>query len=82
MSDYYKSKGDLKNAREILEKGLSSSPDVNALKRRLAELDSAKGKPNAARESPRKPATPEKSTQDTATQAAQKTEAPQAPAQR
>ena len=39
MSDYLKDKGDLQRAREILEKGLSAAPDAQALKRRLAELD-------------------------------------------
>ena len=42
MSDYYKKKGDLKNAREVLEKGLSASPDAKALKERLANLDAEK----------------------------------------
>ena len=42
MSDYYKKKGDLKNAREVLEKGLSASPDAKALKERLANLDAVK----------------------------------------
>jgi hypothetical protein len=42
MSDYYKKKGDLKNAREVLEKGLSASPDAKALKERLAILDAVK----------------------------------------
>jgi hypothetical protein len=42
MSDYYKKKGDLKNAREVLEKGLLASPDAKALKERLTNLDAAK----------------------------------------
>jgi tetratricopeptide (TPR) repeat protein len=42
MSDYYKKKGDLKNAREVLEKGLLASPDAKALKERLANLDGEK----------------------------------------
>ena len=42
MSDYYKKKGDLKNAREVLEKGLLASPDAKALKERLANLDAVK----------------------------------------
>ncbi len=42
MSDYYKKKGDLKNAREVLEKGLLASPDAKALKERLATLDAVK----------------------------------------
>src|SRR5262245_33526688 len=42
MSDYYKNKGDLKDAREVLEKGLSASPNAKALKERLADLDAEK----------------------------------------
>jgi len=42
LSDYYKSAGDLKNAREVLEKGLSASPEAKALKERLANLDAVK----------------------------------------
>ena len=42
ISDYYKSQGDLKNAREVLEKGLSASPDAKALKERLANLEAVK----------------------------------------
>jgi len=42
MSDYYKKSGDPKKAREVLEKGLSASPDAKALKERLANLDSTK----------------------------------------
>lgn len=42
MSDYYKKSGDPKKAREVLEKGLSVSPDAIALKARLADLDAVK----------------------------------------
>jgi tetratricopeptide (TPR) repeat protein len=42
MSDYYKSISDLKKAREVLEKGLSASPDAMVLKQRLANLDEYK----------------------------------------
>jgi tetratricopeptide (TPR) repeat protein len=42
MSDYYKDHGNLKAAREALEKGLSASPDAKALKERLANLDKVK----------------------------------------
>jgi len=42
MSDSYKKKGDLKNARDVLEKGLLASPDAKALKERLANLDAVK----------------------------------------
>jgi tetratricopeptide (TPR) repeat protein len=41
MADYYKDTGDTRKAREVLEQALSFSPDAAALKRRLAELDSA-----------------------------------------
>jgi tetratricopeptide (TPR) repeat protein len=42
LSDYYRKIGDLAKARTTLEEGLSVTPDVNALKRRMAELDAAK----------------------------------------
>jgi tetratricopeptide (TPR) repeat protein len=44
MGDYYKETGQLAKARESLEKGLSAAPNAKALMRRLAALDSAKGK--------------------------------------
>lgn len=42
LSDYFKGLGDLKKAREVLEKGLSASPDSKTLKERLAKLDAVK----------------------------------------
>lgn len=39
MSDYSKSKGEIKAARDWLEKGLATSPDARGLTRRLTELD-------------------------------------------
>ncbi len=44
LGDYYKEIGKLDQAREVLTKGLSQTPDVNALKQRLAELDAARDK--------------------------------------
>jgi tetratricopeptide (TPR) repeat protein len=44
MSDYYRNIGDLAKAQKSLEEGLLVTPDVNALKRRMAELDAAKEK--------------------------------------
>ena len=44
LSDHYKKAGDLANAREWLEKGLSAAPDAKALQRRLAELDKSSRK--------------------------------------
>ena len=38
MSDLYKSEGNMKAAREWLERGLSAAPEASALKRRLEEL--------------------------------------------
>jgi tetratricopeptide (TPR) repeat protein len=38
LSDYYKSIGEMDNAKKALESGLEKSPDAPALKRRLAEL--------------------------------------------
>jgi tetratricopeptide (TPR) repeat protein len=48
MSDYYKGTGELANAREWLEKGLSVAPNAQALLRRLAELDRSKDKGKTA----------------------------------
>jgi hypothetical protein len=42
MSDYYKATGNIEKAREVLQTGLSFSPDAKSLKRRLAEVDTAK----------------------------------------
>ena len=39
LSDYYKELGDFKTARNTLVKAVSAAPQVDALKRRLAELD-------------------------------------------
>lgn len=44
MSDYYKEIGDLKKAREILERGLSFASDAKGLRRRLADLDAETSK--------------------------------------
>jgi tetratricopeptide (TPR) repeat protein len=44
MSDYFKGIGDLVQAREWLEKGLSASPNTKALSQRLAELDAPQSK--------------------------------------
>ena len=40
ISDFYKSTGDIKKARESLEAGLAQSPNATALQRRLVELES------------------------------------------
>jgi tetratricopeptide (TPR) repeat protein len=56
ISDYFKKLGDIKKARDVLEKGLSMSPDVKALTTRLKELDGVKSKTNAAVTPPAKPA--------------------------
>jgi len=48
LSDHYKSTGNVDKAREVLEKGLSLSPDVKALKTRLAELRAVNDKRKAA----------------------------------
>jgi tetratricopeptide (TPR) repeat protein len=45
LSDHYKEAGDLADARALLEKGLSATPDSKALKRRLAELDKSSREP-------------------------------------
>lgn len=43
LSDFFKSAGDITNARSWLERGLAAAPDAKALKRRLAELGPEKG---------------------------------------
>jgi|SoiMethySBSTD1v2_1073268.scaffolds.fasta_scaffold508304_2 tetratricopeptide (TPR) repeat protein len=42
LSDYYRTLGDLGEARTWAERGLSAAPGTKALQRRLAELDKAK----------------------------------------
>lgn len=42
LSDFYKQKGDMSKAREILENGLSLSPTASGLKNRLSQLDEGK----------------------------------------
>jgi tetratricopeptide (TPR) repeat protein len=54
-SDYYKSVGNIGKARAVLEKGLEQSPDAQALKRRLAELETPA--PKSAGNSRAKPST-------------------------
>ncbi len=49
MGDYYLSIGEMKMARETLERGLSFAPDTSALKRRIDELDAVKGGRPAAK---------------------------------
>jgi tetratricopeptide (TPR) repeat protein len=54
LSDYFKSAGDAKRAREYLEQGLAKVPDEKALQRRLAELDA----PASARKGAKRSTTP------------------------
>lgn len=58
ISDHYKETGNIKMAREVLERGLSASPDARALTRRLSELGGTVGKSNAASAPSRKPVVP------------------------
>jgi hypothetical protein len=55
LSDHHLALGDLAGARGWLEKGLSVTPDVSALKRRLAKLDADKGKRTAGLAAPQQP---------------------------
>jgi tetratricopeptide (TPR) repeat protein len=59
ISDYYMKIGNLAKARVWLEQGLSVTPDVKALKRRMAEIDGAKVNRTTAPQS----ATPEPASQ-------------------
>jgi len=45
MSDYYKGIGDVKKAREVLEKALSLAPDAKPVMRRLTELEATASQP-------------------------------------
>jgi len=60
MSDHYKATGDIKKAREVLEKALSFSPDAKGLKMRLTELDAVKDSRMTATQSakPQQPVKP------------------------
>ena len=51
LSDYYNDLGNPKMAREVLEQALSFSPNAQAVKRRLVELDGIKAKPGTAAKS-------------------------------
>ena len=55
LSNYYKNIGNPKLAREVLQQALSFSPDAQAVKRRLAELNGVKAKPRTAAEPAAKP---------------------------
>lgn len=70
LSDYYKGRGDFQKAREYLEKGLSSSPDADGLKKRLTELDAVSAKRKTAPKSNERstrqgPASPDRPSQET-----------------
>jgi tetratricopeptide (TPR) repeat protein len=65
LSDYYKEIGDLAKAREVLEKGLSASPNAKALMQRLAELDGLKDKRKISPRRPDKPLAPEPAAEKT-----------------
>ena len=69
ISDYYTKIGDLAKAREWLEVGLSVTPDVNALKRRMAEIDGAKD--NRTPQRPKKASAPQTSVEKSAAQLAE-----------
>ena len=60
ISDYYRKIGDLAKARGWLEEGLSVTPNINALKRRMADLDAVEGSRTTATKSgmPQQPAKP------------------------
>jgi tetratricopeptide (TPR) repeat protein len=63
MSDYYKASGNIKAAREYLERGLSATPEAKALIRRLTELDTTYGKPKVTSQSQVKSTRPQQSPQ-------------------
>jgi tetratricopeptide (TPR) repeat protein len=71
MSDYYTKIGDLAKAREWLKDGLSVTPDVKALQRRLAEIGGAEDKRNTTPQRPEKPFAPQSSVEKSAAQLAE-----------
>lgn len=78
MSDYYRKIGDLAKAREWLETGLSVTPDVNALKRRMAEIDAAKDNRTTSPQRPERQSAPQSSVEKSAAQLVE----PKSPAER
>jgi tetratricopeptide (TPR) repeat protein len=82
ISDYYKGIGNTKLAREVLERGLASSPDSRALSRRLAELGGAKGKPNASSQPPKKQDAPKQQTQENTPESPPQTDMRQSPVEK
>jgi len=48
LSDYYKNTGNIKKARDLLERALSFSPNAKGLQMRMTELDAFKDKRKAA----------------------------------
>jgi tetratricopeptide (TPR) repeat protein len=77
MSDHYKATGNIKAAREYLERGLSAAPETKALTRRLAELDAAYGKPKVTSNSTRKQIAPKQIPLGNDSSSAPQTEKPQ-----
>jgi tetratricopeptide (TPR) repeat protein len=47
LGDYFKHEGDLERARAALESGLKQAPDVQALRRRLADLNKEGARPSS-----------------------------------
>lgn len=82
MSDYYKTSGNVKTAREYLERGLSTAPETKALIRRLSELDAAYGKPKVTSQSPKKPVEPKQVPLGNESNPAPQTEKPQPPVEK
>lgn len=83
LSDYYKSIGNIKLAREALERGLAASPDARALSRRLAEIDPGKDRAKSAPKPATAPPPPSPAPQEKAADTPQQIETPQpAPAEK
>jgi len=82
MSDYYKEIGDLAKAREWLERGLSVTPDVKALRLRMAEIDGAKDKRKNTPQRPEKPSAPQSPAEKSAAQPDSQPAEPPPPAER
>jgi len=82
VSDYYKEIGEIAKAREWLEKGLSVTPDVKALRLRMAEIDGAKDKRKNTPQRPEKPSAPQSPAEKSAAQPDSQPAEPPPPAER
>ena len=82
ISDYFKETGNLAQAREWLEKGLSVTPDVKALQSRMATLEGARTMRKTAPQRPETTIAPQSKAEKSAAQPAPQPTEPQPPSER